>query len=359
MACSRPWKMYRPHVYNPHSFWSMNDCVEIPCGYCLNCRVDKRNQWSDRAKWEYKTRLTASFVTLTYDNRHIVETLYHSPYDDSLQSQLDYSHVRKFIQRLRKFVKYHEELHGVLCQPDFTYLYVGEYGEQGALFDRCHFHILFFGLDFAFMKKFYESEWKKGYIDSLPLLDGGINYVLKYMDKEVYGDVAEQKYGVHLLNKPKRGSSIGFGSSLYYDNKADILEHGLAYKISPTKRRPVPAYYKRCLLNGDVLSPFNRDEVWLANKIADDNTVRDMRDLYNLRDFSVKAKSAYKKRMAALRERKLHTIMIRDGVPAFDYLSGADIYFSADREKIKRIPVDIARQCIADYIQSIEVGDVV
>lgn len=356
MACSRPFTMYRPTHYNAHGFWSFHDAVEIPCGYCLNCRVDKRNQWSDRAKWEYKKRLTASFVTVTYDNAHIAELLYHSPADDSLRSQLEYKHVRDFIARLRKYVKYHENMQGVLCQKDFSYIYVGEYGEQGAVFDRCHFHILFFGLDFAFMKKVFEQEWKFGIVDSLPLLDGGINYVLKYMDKEIFGDLADERYTKHLLNKPKRCASIGFGSSLYYDNKDDILANGLAYKISPSKRRPVPAYYKRKLLGSDMLSPFNLNEVYESRRISDMHTVSDMRNLYNLKDYSVKARNAFKKRQAQLRERLLYTKMLSDGVPVFDYLSNSDIYFSPNRDRIRRIPVELARNLIADYIKTLEVG---
>lgn len=361
MACCRPWLLTPPKYYSSYSSWRYYPYgIQVPCGCCLNCRVDNRNQWSDRAKYEYKKRLTASFVTLTYNDYELLEKSHKSPVDDTLVCSIDYSDVRKFFHRLREYIKEHEELHGVLCQPDFTYLYVGEYGENGQVFDRPHFHVLFFGLDFAFCKKIFEKEWKFGFIDVLPLLDGGINYVLKYMDKEVKYELAVEKYDRHLLARPRRYASIGFGRDLYYDNVEDIKKNNMTYK-SGHVRRPVPAYYKKQILGDN--SPYNNPILYYSRVALRASVTDDMKNEYHLKPaqslrFTNKQVDAFKLRLARNRERKLRQKILNNGVGVFDYLNYDDVYFSPRRPKIRTLNIDIQRFLADEYRKSIccEVG---
>lgn len=347
MACSNPTLLTRymiPKYLRSSPYWLSNDRLSIPCRTCLNCRVDNRNQWSDRCKWEYKKRLTASFVTLTYDDIHIVDKLIRSPVDNKLNANLDYYDMRKFIWRLRDYIKNHKELHGVLCQPDFSYLYVGEYGENGNVFDRPHFHVLFFGLDFAFMRNILNKCWKQGFIDVLPLLDGGINYVLKYMDKQVFGELAELKYDNHLLNRPKRCTSMSFGADLYTDKAQEILDNGMTYQ-SGHVRRPVPAYFKHKFYDDftDTVSQI---------KIIK-NT---MKNTYNLSDTSGKALSAFKLRQSRLRERKLRQKILNDGVGVLDYLQDNSMYYAPNRERLKSLSISWQSYLASEYRDTLIIG---
>lgn len=360
MACCRPFHMPRPKYFSSYSSWRYYpDGVDVPCGCCLNCRVDKRNEWADRAKYEYKKKLTASFVTLTYNNYELLEKSHLDPVDGSLVCSLDYSDVRKFFHRLREYVKEHTELHGVLCNPNFSYLYVGEYGENGSVFDRPHFHALIFGLDFAFCKKIFEKEWRFGFIDVLPLLDGGINYVLKYLDKEVKFNLAVEKYDRHLLARPARFASVGFGSSLYYDNVKDIKSNGMTYR-SGRVRRPVPSYYKKCIL-GDI-SPYNHPFLSDSRQKLLSSISRTMSTDYHQKPKSLKFRhstkdiQAFRLRLARNRERKLRQKILNDGVGVFDYLNYDDVYFSPRRSKIKTLNIDIQRWLSEEYRNSLSVG---
>lgn len=326
--------------------------LQIPCGYCLNCRVDRRNQWSDRAKYEYCKRLTGAFVTLTYSDLWYHKILKRSPKDGKLKAHLIYDDVRKFIARLRKYIKYHPEIQGVLAQPDFSYLYVGEYGEKGAVFERPHFHVLFFGLDFAFMRKFFVKEWKYGFIDVLPILDGGINYVLKYMDKQQFGELAEQKYDVHLLARPRQGQSRSFGAGLYLNNKDDIQCHGYTYPIGHGKRRPIPVYYKKRMYGTDM-TIFSDDFSAKAYFDADKQLQDKMKRVYKLTDFSQIAKERFKQEQSRIRERKLRQFILNDGVGVYDYTLKQGFDFQYYRDRIKRLPVFALRSLVSDYIQSI------
>ena len=347
MACCNPVVITRfmiPQYLRNSVYWRSHDKLAIPCRTCLNCRVDARNLWSDRCKWEYKKRLTASFVTLTYDDIRIVDKLVRSPVDNSLNATLDYSDIRHFIWRLRDYIKNHKELHGVLCQPDFSYLYVGEYGENGQAFDRPHFHVLFFGLDFAFCRKIIDKEWKGGFIDVLPLLDGGINYVLKYMDKQLFGDLAEQKYDNHLLARPRRCTSKSFGASLFNDKAEEIVNNEMTYQ-SGHVRRPVPAYYAKKFFD-------NTSNYFVST----DRVKTDMKTTYHLKDTSGSALAAFKLRCAQIRERKLRQKILNNGVGVLDYLQDNSLYYSPNRKKLKNLAIPWQKYLADEYRDSIKIG---
>lgn len=307
--------------------------------------------WSDRAKYEYATRLTASFVTLTYDDIHLMDKMrldVSNTYKAMLPS-LDYKDIRRFLNRVRMRVKRFyadnpDVKSNVLMQPNFSYIYVGEYGENGQVFDRPHFHILFFGLDFAYCKKMFQEEWYGGLIDVLPLLDGGINYVLKYIDKQLFGDLAFQKYEAHGIERPRSSRSKSFGSGLFFDNVEYAKRHNMTYK-SGRANRPYPAYYKHKFITTD-----KKDSLVYCNPLLDVQRLKnDMRYTYHLKDLSYKARHSFQLRKAQLRERKLRQMLLNDGVGVFDYTSDSDFYFSPNREKVRRLSPDVQRWLANDY----------
>lgn len=215
---------------------------KIPCRYCINCRVDRRKQWKARAEYEFKKHISGAFVTFTYNdyNLNLIKGN-----DEKIRATLKKEDVKKFIQRLRKQIERHPNTQNILRQKDFTYIGVGEYGENGAIFNRPHYHILFFGLDFAYNKQLFLDEWQKGFIDALPILNGGINYILKYMDKQIMGkNEIFNNYGRYGLEKPKQFQSKGFGNELYFKNYENINKNNGQIK-SGMKNIQVPQYYKQ------------------------------------------------------------------------------------------------------------------
>lgn len=356
MACANPVDYYNRHNWQKDKYlqYRYSYGIQIPCGMCLNCRVDRRNQWADRAKYEYCKRLTGSFVTLTYSDLWYHKILKNSPKDGKLKAHLIYDDVRKFIARLRKYIKYHPEIQGVLAQPDFSYIYVGEYGEKGAVFERPHFHVLFFGLDFAFIRKILVNEWKYGFIDVLPILDGGINYVLKYMDKQQFGTLAKEKYDVHLLARPKQGQSRSFGTGLYKTQKQDIQENGYTYNAGKNIRRPIPVYFKKVLFGTDM-TVFSDKHSLNALHTANTRLKEKMHTTYRLQDLSVYAKNNFKLEQSRIRERKLRQMLLNDGVGVYDYVTGNDIYgFRYKRDRIRKLPDSILHWLSSDYINSLQ-----
>ena len=76
MSCSNPIRLYKsqlkPSLRKNHSDFELNalrksfnecDYIEVPCRYCLNCRVDRQNELVDRAEYEYINYGCGAFVT--------------------------------------------------------------------------------------------------------------------------------------------------------------------------------------------------------------------------------------------------------------------------------------------------------
>lgn len=96
----------------------LEDYIEVPCGHCVGCRLDRSRDWALRCVAESMThpKDTCFFVTLTYDDDHL--------------EALSKDTLQRFFKRLRH---YH----------DFRYFACGEHGSKTG---RPHYHVIFFGL---------------------------------------------------------------------------------------------------------------------------------------------------------------------------------------------------------------------
>lgn len=203
-----------------------------PCGQCLGCRIDSLLLWSNRCNSEL-VKSRSAFVTFTYDDNHL-------PYFDSssLFPSLRRNDLHRYLDSLRHYVKDMKVLpYG--CKRDFHYFACGEYGDT---FQRPHYHILFFGLDFADCKKIFNKSWKNGSIKILPILQGGVRYVVDYMSKNLNGDMAVKEYDERKRERPFVVSSRGLGFDYFYAHRDEISRTGKIRIGSRTVN--VPSYYK-------------------------------------------------------------------------------------------------------------------
>lgn len=242
MACANPFQIINKY-YNPSLPGSIhqNKYITVPCGWCLNCRVDKRNFLEDCCNYEFNNFGCGAFVTFTYDDNHI--PMVTSPIDFKIRPTLRRDDVKKFLYRLRSKIRY-SGINTKLCNPKFKMLYVGEYGDE---FQRPHYHFLFFGLDFMACEKLFYDSWQLGLIDSLPIKDGCFRYVLKYLDKQLHGDYKKQIYDDNNVESPFSYHSINFGKGLFTKQIDYIEKNNYSYKVGAFAR-PLPNYYKKQLL---------------------------------------------------------------------------------------------------------------
>lgn len=103
--------------------------VEIPCGHCIGCKLDKSIEWANRVTMEVATSHDCYFLTLTYDDDHLPIS------KESLIPTLKKDDFTKFIHDVRQYFKrkgYDEPIRFFGC------------GEYGSTTCRPHLHILLF-----------------------------------------------------------------------------------------------------------------------------------------------------------------------------------------------------------------------
>lgn len=134
MTCYNPMLMYQSKKLNPQTGKTIivsnpgtkyNDYVpiNIPCGKCVGCLMQRSRQWAVRCMLEASLWTKNCFITLTYAPEHLPEN-----------GTLVKEHFVLFMKRLRK--KYGYGIRFFQC---------GEYGESG---HRPHYHACLFNFDF-------------------------------------------------------------------------------------------------------------------------------------------------------------------------------------------------------------------
>jgi hypothetical protein len=156
--------------------------VEVPCGQCIGCRIDRSRSWAIRCVHESLMHERNCFITLTYDDVHL-------PEDGSVHLE----DFQLFMKRLRK--KYG-------CSIRF--FHCGEYGEK---LSRPHYHAILFGFDFEdkesfrrnkgsnyFISQSLASLWPFGFHVIADCNFSTIYYTTKYCLKKVVGKRADEHY---------------------------------------------------------------------------------------------------------------------------------------------------------------------
>lgn len=191
MPCYKPLKGYRarflsangkrPIVFDKRQGFADRP-VEVPCGQCVGCRLERSRQWAIRCVHEAACYEDNCFITLTFDNDHLPSS-----------GSLDVRDFQLFMKRLRK--KFGNNIRFYHC---------GEYGEKNM---RPHYHACLFNFDFKDKELFKISRGNQLYIsaDLQELWPFGYSmigdvtfesaaYVARYIMKKVNGDQAEDHY---------------------------------------------------------------------------------------------------------------------------------------------------------------------
>lgn len=203
--------------------------VEIPCGQCIGCRLERSRQWAIRCVHEASLYDDNCFLTLTYDDEHL-------PSDNSLNLK----HFQDFLKRLRK-----------RFGSGIRYFHCGEYGD---LNNRPHYHAIIFNFDFADKVIFKDSGEYKVYVsDSLSKLwpygystIGDVTfesaaYVARYCLKKVTGKDAAEHYDGRKPEYTTMSRRPGIGR-LWYDRFKDDVYPSDFVVMRGKKMRP-PKFY--------------------------------------------------------------------------------------------------------------------
>ena len=188
---------------NPFTIKVKGETYQVPCRECMGCRIQNRNSWITRIRYEaftqYKKGKGCSFTTLTY-------TPENTPIAGNGKVTLRKEDLQKYFKRCRKW------LNDKKVPLNFKYVACGEMGGMHGL---PHYHIIFLGLDSATAGEMTRHTWREGITQTKTLKSPMIRYTLKYIEKQVpYKQRKEQleKWG---YQNPFILRSKGIGAELY------------------------------------------------------------------------------------------------------------------------------------------------
>lgn len=240
--------------------------IEVPCGQCILCKIDKARQWAVRIQDEARLYDNNVFLTLTYDDEHLPKN-----------ATLDKRDFQLFIKRLRKHLEPHK----------IRFFHCGEYGSNDSSkrhhlqqygispLGRPHYHAILFNIDFPdkqylkekdgfayYYSPLIESIWRKGFNVIGQVSFDSANYVAGYITKKRKGDNFKDYYkrvnietGEIVDIEPEYSTMSrrpGIGSEHYEKYKGDMYPKD--FTTVNGQEVSIPRYYDRKLeLDDDYL----------------------------------------------------------------------------------------------------------
>ena len=243
LVCYSPLVGYRVRVGDPLSFsrreGEKGEPVNVPCGRCVGCRLERSRQWAMRIMHEAHMYNDNSYITLTYEDSQLPE-----------RNSLDVRDWQLFMKRVRK---HYSPLR-------IKVFYCGEYGAENW---RPHFHAILFNLDFAdkefhmlnkHQQPLYTSEtlarlWGKGFVTIGDVTFESAGYVARYCLKKMTGRAADGHYlrvdretgEFYSLTPEFAYMSNGIGEKWFREYASDVYPKDYC-TFRGIKMRPPKAY---------------------------------------------------------------------------------------------------------------------
>jgi hypothetical protein len=260
MPCYKPMEAWyskevnvsgkRSLVFSPRNALQPDDPLQIACGQCVGCRLERSRQWAVRCMHEAQMHEQNCFITLTFNTEELEKR------DNPLS--IDKRDFQLFMKRLRK--KYGKGA---------RYFYCGEYGEKNS---RPHYHACLFNFDFSDKRLFKMSNgiplyisdelqklWPFGFATIGDVTFESAAYVARYVMKKVTGDAAAEAYlrydsetGECFSVEPEfcyMSRRPGIGKTWFEKYKSDVYPND--YVVLRGKKVRPPKYYDKLLEQDD------------------------------------------------------------------------------------------------------------
>lgn len=258
MPCFKPIEAWRKLgggiTFNPASPHSNGIPCKIPCGRCIGCRIERKQEWALRLSHEAKLHDRSCFVTLTYAPEFL-------PPGSTLVKR----HVQLFIKRLRRSLKVRK----------IRYFACGEYGTHG---DRPHYHLIIFGWEpddgkkhsqrgahTLYTSRTLDALWTdidtgqpRGFTSWGYVTPAACSYVANYTTKKITGPKSVDHYtritmdGEMISVLPEfaimstgRRSGEGIGGRFYGKYTSDFRNSDSA--VIHGREQKIPRYYDKIL----------------------------------------------------------------------------------------------------------------
>lgn len=245
MSCFRPLAAYRTpdgEVRLGTDYRGDGRWLELPCGKCIGCRLDRARSWKIRICHEAQLYDSNLVVTLTYSDAFLPASL-----------SLEYPDFQGFMKRLRRRVC------GVSLGPDggrpVRFFVAGEYG---GVTGRPHFHAILFNARFPDMDRLENGYYRSSLCEELwgmgnVVIDGSVTsesaaYVAGYVLSKAYRRHQDEVVNVRTGELSDRVAEFvvmsrrpGIGAWWYRRFAGDLFPQDHA--VAEGKEYKVPRYY--------------------------------------------------------------------------------------------------------------------
>lgn len=226
--------------------------VDIPCGKCTQCRLDKSRDWAVRCVLEASLHRSNWFITLTFDDAHLPKS-----------GKVCKKDIQLFLKRLRHY-------------SDVRYFACGEYGEKSR---RPHYHLILFGLELPpedltqVSKDYFSSEiirkcWPYGNNVCGEMSFKSAAYVARYNMKSLAYDDSSF---ILMSRRP------GLGSEWFKNNFPHITTNKVYFDFGDFHQASLPRYFLEKLKDLD-------ESLYSACKEISKLYKRDVRGFYDFSD---------------------------------------------------------------------------
>lgn len=208
--------------------------IPASCGYCIECRRQKANQWLTRIAEEQRGHKNALFVTLTISPENYEKIGQNTLSNNDIMTIA----VRRWLERIRKETGKSVK-HWIVT-------------ELGGEFGRVHLH----GILWDTSRELIEKTWNYGftYIGDY-VNESTVNYIVKYMTK------IDEKHKDYI---PKVLCSAGIGNN--YTQREDYKRNAYkeneetneTYRLRDGRRVALPYYYRN-----KRYSEEEREKLWI------------------------------------------------------------------------------------------------
>lgn len=206
----------------------------IPCGHCIACRINKREEWCTRLLHEASYSFRSIFITLTYDDAHL-------PLVDS-----DSGDVVPVVSKIdiQDFIKVLRRKSGSI---GIRYFIGSEYGPSGK---RPHYHGFLFNVPAAYSTKqvLEEDIWKRGFVTVGEVTRSRCNYAAKYYVERDWSPCGSG-VGVPFTLMSRRP---GIGRQFVEDNRFHLDNPDVSTCNRNGREVPLPRYYRNLAYSDDV-----------------------------------------------------------------------------------------------------------
>lgn len=234
MPCYSPLSAYKTHsnvtgkklVFARDNLdgYETHKSIDIPCGQCIGCRLERSRQWACRLMAEQQCHEKTSFLTLTYKDL---------PANQSLNN----TDFTLFMKRLRRHLEPNK----------IRFFQCGEYGERT---QRPHHHCILFGEDFRSDRVLFETSqsglpqytsallndlWSHGLCTIGDVTFESAAYVARYTLKKISGPSKESHYSGRKPEFATMSRRPGIGSLWFDQFKSDVYPGDL---FVPSADRP-------------------------------------------------------------------------------------------------------------------------